>query len=58
MLKKEYEGREDEILAGRMGEAGDVADGGKVGEIGDGWGLYLETLENFPYDKFGIQIPS
>ncbi|KAI6362024.1 hypothetical protein MCOR25_006325 [Pyricularia grisea] len=58
MLKKEYEGREDEILAGRMGEAGDVADGGKVGEIGDGWGLYLETLENFPYDKYGIQIPS
>lgn len=58
MLKKEYAGREDEILAGRMGEAGDVADGGEVGEIDDGWGRYLETLEDFPYETYGMRIPA
>ncbi|KAJ6789662.1 hypothetical protein PWT90_08676 [Aphanocladium album] len=56
MLKKEYAGREPEVLAGRTGEAGDV-DLHQVGEINDGWAEYLETLENFPYEHYGIVVP-
>ncbi|OAA72083.1 HAD-like domain protein [Akanthomyces lecanii RCEF 1005] len=56
MLKKEYTGREADVLAGRTGEAGDV-DLHQVGEINDGWAEYLETLENFPYSHYDIIIP-
>ncbi|KAK6953844.1 hypothetical protein Daesc_003806 [Daldinia eschscholtzii] len=56
MLKKEYEGREKEILAGRMGEAGDV-DQHQLGEIDDGWAEYYPDLTNFPYEKYGIVVP-
>ncbi|KAL2682954.1 hypothetical protein Neosp_007415 [[Neocosmospora] mangrovei] len=57
MLKKEYAGREEEVLAGRTGEAGAV-DLHQVGEINDGWAEYMTTLADFPYDKFGIVVPS
>ncbi|OTA84504.1 hypothetical protein M434DRAFT_400450 [Hypoxylon sp. CO27-5] len=56
MLKKEYEGREPEILAGRMGEAGEI-DTHQLGEIDDGWADYFVDLTNFPYEKYGIVIP-
>ncbi|KAI2640884.1 HAD-like protein [Hypomontagnella submonticulosa] len=56
MLKKEYAGREKEILAGRMGEAGEV-DTHQLGEIDDGWADYLPDLTNFPYEKYGIVVP-
>jgi pseudouridine-5'-monophosphatase len=56
MLKKEYAGRDAEVLAARTGEAGEV-DLHQVGEIDDGWAEYLETLENFPYAKYGITVP-
>ncbi|KAK8143494.1 hypothetical protein G3M48_007168 [Beauveria asiatica] len=56
MLKKEYAGREAQVLAGRTGEAGDV-DLHQVGEVDDGWAEYLETLEDFPYERYGIVIP-
>ncbi|OTB01088.1 hypothetical protein M426DRAFT_323740 [Hypoxylon sp. CI-4A] len=56
MLKKEYAGREPEILAGRMGEAGEV-DPHQLGEIDDGWAEYLADLTNFPYEKYGIAVP-
>ncbi|KAH8895695.1 HAD-like protein [Thozetella sp. PMI_491] len=56
MLKKEYSGRENEVLAGRTGEAGQV-DLHQLGEIDDGWADYLETLVEFPYAKYGIVIP-
>ncbi|KAM5354234.1 hypothetical protein ACJ41O_000884 [Fusarium nematophilum] len=56
MLKKEYAGREDEVLAGRTGEAGDV-DLHQVGEPGDGWAEYMLSLVDFPYEKFGIVVP-
>lgn len=56
LLKKEVAGREPEILAGRTGEAGAV-DMHQVGEIDDGWAQYLETLENFPYERYGVVIP-
>ncbi|KAI1491267.1 HAD-like domain-containing protein [Biscogniauxia mediterranea] len=56
MLKKEYEGREKEVLAGRTGEAGDV-DLHQLGELDDGWAEYYADLVNFPYEKYGIVIP-
>ena len=56
MLKQEYEGREQDILAGRMGEAGQV-DTHQLGEHDDGWGQYLYDLTNFPYEKYGIVVP-
>jgi len=56
MLKKEYEGREAEVLAGRTGEAGDI-DLHQLGEIDDGWAEYLPTLVDFPYAKYGMTIP-
>jgi pseudouridine 5'-phosphatase len=58
MLKKEYAGREKEILAGRTNQAGEGVDEHQLGEIDDGWADYLETLERFPYDRFGIVVPS
>ncbi|KAB5540221.1 HAD-like domain-containing protein [Coniochaeta sp. 2T2.1] len=56
MLKKEYAGREEVVLAGRTGEAGQV-DLHQLGEIGDGWAEYYETLVDFPYRKYGINVP-
>lgn len=55
-LLKEYAGREEEVLAGRMGTAGDV-DMHHVGEVGDGWAQHLPSLVDFPYEKYGIIIP-
>ena len=97
-LLKEYRGREEQVLAGLMGEhkqekdevkgALEVAgaerrakenwvgegapDEGKVegsgrarermegwpGRVGDGWGELLDSLERFPYERYGIQIAS
>ncbi|KAI2641240.1 HAD-like domain-containing protein [Xylaria nigripes] len=56
MLKKEYEGREKDILAGRMGEAGEV-DPHQLGEHDDGWAHYYPDLTGFPYDTYGIVVP-
>jgi pseudouridine 5'-phosphatase len=53
-LKNEYKGKEKEVLAGKTGEGdGDLH---QVGEIDDGWAEYLETLENFPYERYGIVV--
>ncbi|KAH7354928.1 haloacid dehalogenase-like hydrolase [Rhexocercosporidium sp. MPI-PUGE-AT-0058] len=51
----EFREREEEVLAGRTGEAGDV-DMHLVGELGDGWAERLETLEEFPYQRYGIVV--
>lgn len=56
-LKELYEGREDEVLAGRTGEAGVGVDEHQLGQPGDGWGEYLPTLEGFPYERYGIVVP-
>ncbi|KAI1340294.1 HAD-like domain-containing protein [Xylariaceae sp. FL0016] len=55
-LKEEYAGREKDILAGRMGEAGEV-DVHQLGEHDDGWADYYLDLTDFPYEKYGITIP-
>ncbi|KAF2859267.1 HAD-like protein [Piedraia hortae CBS 480.64] len=41
----------DKILAGGMGEEK------QAGEIGDGWGRYVPSLEEFPYKDYGIKVP-
>lgn len=56
-LKELYVGREGEVLAGRTGEAGVGVDEHQLGEVGDGWAEYLETLEAFPYERYGIVVP-
>ncbi|KAJ3558440.1 hypothetical protein NPX13_g9706 [Xylaria arbuscula] len=56
MLKQEYEGREKDILAGRMGEAGSI-DLHQLGDHDDGWADYYPDLTDFPYDKYGIVVP-
>lgn len=54
-LAVEYTGREAEVLAGRTGEGGSE-DSHQLGEVDDGWAEYLTSLENFPYEKYGIVI--
>jgi pseudouridine 5'-phosphatase len=72
-LLEEYKGREEEVLAGLTGEHQDEKsaadkkaqglqsemslDSGKPGELNDGWGELLYSLEDFPYEKYGIKIP-
>ncbi|KAL3427142.1 haloacid dehalogenase-like hydrolase [Phlyctema vagabunda] len=51
-LAIQYKGREDTVLAGR-GE-GSLVDVHELGTPGDGWGQQLSTLEDFPYEKYGI----
>jgi pseudouridine 5'-phosphatase len=56
-LFAELKGREKEVLAGRTGLV-KVGNEEQLGEIDDGWGEYLPNLEHFPYEKFGIEVPS
>ncbi|ESZ98821.1 hypothetical protein SBOR_0790 [Sclerotinia borealis F-4128] len=53
-LAAEYQGREKEILAGKMGMM--VGDEEQLGEIDDGWGQFLPSLEDFPYETYGIVV--
>lgn len=68
-LLVEYQGREEEVLAGVTGEMEEknesigVVDGegverkkGAPGEVGDGWARLLTTLEGFPYADYGIRV--
>jgi pseudouridine 5'-phosphatase len=52
-LHKEFEGLVPEVLAGRVDREGD---GDGRGVIGDGWADYLVSLEDFPYEKYGIVV--
>ena len=64
-LLEEYRGREKEVLAGLTGEhkeaevEAEAAAGtkdGAPGEIDDGYGTLLKSLEDFPYQQFGIGV--
>jgi len=70
-LLEEMKGKEDLVLAGLMGqhkeveekneELGVVVEGGErrkgaPGEVGDGWGRLLGSLEGFPYEAYGIRV--
>jgi pseudouridine-5'-monophosphatase len=54
-LHKEYDGRQREVLAGRTGEGG-PEDLHQLGEIDDGWADYMQSLEDFPYEKYGMVV--
>ncbi|KAL6405430.1 haloacid dehalogenase-like hydrolase [Ilyonectria robusta] len=55
-LKQEFEGREKDILAGKMGEGGEDMSEAYQGDE-DGWAEYIDSLVNFNYEKYGILIP-
>ncbi|KAK0107013.1 hypothetical protein ONS95_003727 [Cadophora gregata] len=54
-LASEFKGREDHVLAGRIGLV-PIGDEWQLGEIGDGWGVRLASLEKFPYENYGIRV--
>ncbi|PYI11519.1 HAD superfamily hydrolase [Aspergillus sclerotiicarbonarius CBS 121057] len=47
--KTEPEREADEIVSGRLKSAG------KTGKVDDGWGELLPSLENFPFERYGIK---
>ena len=55
-LFSQFEGREKAVLAGRTGLV-KIGNEEQLGEVDDGFGEYLPTLEDFPYGKFGIEVP-
>jgi pseudouridine 5'-phosphatase len=54
-LAKEYVGREEEVLAGRIGLV-KIGIEEQLGKLGDGWGQVLESLEGFDYGQYGIEV--
>lgn len=46
--------KETEILEGHGADAG--SDEYNLGTAGDGWGEQLASLEDFPYQKYGIPM--
>lgn len=68
-LREEFKGREPEVLAGRCEERGEKENKeigsaqreeedfrGWPSKIGDGWGEQLDSLEGFPYRRYGIEV--
>lgn len=59
-LKKEFAGKEEEILAGIpmvSGADGEVVEEDrKIGQVGDGWGEFRESVVGFDYARYGIQV--
>ncbi|KAJ5542924.1 HAD-like domain-containing protein [Penicillium sp. DV-2018c] len=53
----EYQAREKEVLAARMGIS-ELGDDWQLGEIDDGWAEAIPSLEHFDYQKYGIVVPS
>ncbi|KAI0884415.1 HAD-like protein [Annulohypoxylon maeteangense] len=55
-LAAEYQGKEKYVLAGRSALL-PIGNDEQLGAIDDGWAEQLTSLENFPYEKFGIVAP-
>ncbi|KAI1375260.1 HAD-like protein [Hypoxylon crocopeplum] len=55
-LANEYTGKEREVLAGRTALYL-IGNDEQLGVVDDGWAEQLVSLENFPYEKFGIVHP-
>ncbi|KAI5865571.1 HAD-like protein [Durotheca rogersii] len=56
-LAAELKGKEKEVLAGRT-DTLSIGDDEKRGAIDDGWAEQLPSLENFPYERYGIVAPT
>jgi len=58
-LRKEFAGKEEEILAGIpmvSGADGEVVEEDrKIGQVSDGWGELRESVIGFDYARYGIQ---
>jgi len=54
-LRKEYQGREEEVLAGLTGQGSDLGTE-VVSSKGDGWGEARSTLVDFDYERYGIKV--
>lgn len=58
-LLEEYKGKEDHVLAGTsiMNMYGRSSGGDDApGKVGDGWARLHKTLEDFPYQDYGIKV--
>ncbi len=53
----EYQARQKEVLAGRMGMI-EIGDDWQLGDIDDGWAESIPSLEHFSYEKYGIDVLS
>ncbi|KAI0143800.1 putative HAD superfamily hydrolase [Xylariaceae sp. FL1272] len=51
----EYQSQLSEVLAGRIGLI-KIEDEGQLGEMDDGWGESIPSLEHFDYEKYGIRV--
>jgi pseudouridine-5'-monophosphatase len=54
-LVAEYKGKEELVLAGKVCLV-KIGDEWQLGELDDGWGAKLSSLEEFPYSEFGISV--
>lgn len=52
-LAAEYVGKEKSVLAGRVGLV-KIGDEWQLGEVDDGWAVQMFSLEEFPYQDYGI----
>ncbi|KAI1214810.1 HAD-like protein [Annulohypoxylon truncatum] len=55
-LAAEYQGKEKDVLAGRTALF-PIGNDEQLGVVDDGWAERLASLENFPYEKYGIVAP-
>ncbi|KAL7936454.1 HAD-like protein [Trichoderma chlorosporum] len=55
-LAVEYQDKQNLVLAGRTGLI-EIGDNWQLGEVDDGWGECISSLEYFDYEKYGIHIP-
>ncbi|OQE08111.1 hypothetical protein PENVUL_c011G09900 [Penicillium vulpinum] len=53
----EYQPRYKDILAGRSGRF-QVGDNWQLGEVDDGWAESIPSLEEFDYEKYGLNVRS
>ncbi|CAJ2508243.1 Uu.00g094290.m01.CDS01 [Anthostomella pinea] len=54
-LAEVYKGQEAEVLAARIALC-PIGDEHQLGEVGDGWADQLPSLEDFPYERYGIVV--
>jgi pseudouridine-5'-monophosphatase len=51
----EYQARQKGVLAGKTGMI-HIGDNSDVGEVDDGWAETISSLEEFNYEKYGIDV--
>jgi len=53
----EYQASQKDVLAGKTGMI-ELEDNWQVGEVDDGWAESISSLEDFNYEKYGINVQS